>query len=128
MFYLKKGFVVVVVEANPQHQIARQRLPNPSREGARSSSVHRGCSGAFGLELPRDWISLEPALRQFMTIFKKYRLTGPAGSVSKLTRRIVNTGLGARQSNAPPDIDRQTYGLACRGRTLDCEPVGMTRM
>ena len=82
----------------PQHQVHRQRLPRPSREGQYvSHTFANGSSGAFGDELPGEWIDLQAAIRRFMAIYRKHRLTGPHGSLSRLTRHVVNTGLGARQ-------------------------------
>jgi FkbM family methyltransferase len=88
----------------PQHQVNKQRLPQPAREGTYvAHAFAEGSSGAFGDELPGEWIDLEAAIRRFVAIYRKHRLTGPDGSLSKLTRRVVNTGLGARQqANASP--------------------------
>ena len=88
----------------PQHQVHQQRLPQPPREGRYvAHTFAEGSSGAFGDELPGEWINLEAAIQRFIAIYRKHRLTGPNGSLSRLTRRVVNTGLGARQqANASP--------------------------
>jgi FkbM family methyltransferase len=64
----------------PQHRIAEQKLPNPPLEGIYLEHEFRtGCSGAFGLELPGEWLSREQALKQYRKIHRLYRLTGDGG-------------------------------------------------
>jgi len=63
-----------------QHRIEEQRLPNPAREGQFIDHVfEEGSSGTFGRELPGEWISLEQALKEYMRIFRKYRIVGDSG-------------------------------------------------
>jgi FkbM family methyltransferase len=58
-----------------QHRVEKQRLPNPAREGQFVDHVFtHGSSGAFGRELPGEWISPEQALKVYMRIFRKYRI------------------------------------------------------
>jgi len=71
----------------PQHRIEEQRLPNPAREGRFTDHVFKkDCSGAFGRELPGEWISLEQALKVYMRIFGRYRTLGDSGSLSGFMR------------------------------------------
>ena len=76
-----------------QHKIAEQQLPNPPKEGQFvEHKFEEGSSGAFGLELPGEWLALEPALKTYMAIFRKYRLTGDAGLSSvRLMRGVLNS-------------------------------------
>jgi hypothetical protein len=70
--------------------VTKQTLPNPPREGRYVD--HRfedGSSGAFGLELPGEWVDVEAALRTYMNIFKWYRLTGDNGSLTRIVRRAL---------------------------------------
>jgi FkbM family methyltransferase len=58
-----------------QHRVEEQRLPNPAREGQFIDHVfEHGSSGTFGRELPGEWISLEQALKEYMRIFRRYRI------------------------------------------------------
>jgi FkbM family methyltransferase len=91
----------------PQHRVEEQRLPNPAREGRFIAHVfERHSSGAFGRELPGEWLSLEQALRAYMWIFRRYRMIGDSGSLSSLvqdgtksqaSRSIASAGILARK-------------------------------
>jgi FkbM family methyltransferase len=85
----------------PQHRIGEQELPTPPREGKYVNHKFReGCSGAFGLELPGDWIDLEAALKEYVAIFKKYRVTGDRGAISntRLVRGVLRSGRSGQRS------------------------------
>jgi FkbM family methyltransferase len=78
-----------------QHRIEEQRLPNPAKEGQFVAHAFAdGSSGAFGRELPGEWLSLEQALRKYMWIFKRYRLIGDAGSLYSFTREAEGSQAG----------------------------------
>jgi FkbM family methyltransferase len=86
-----------------QHKIAKQRLPYPPQEGKFvDHSFEYGSSGAFGLELPGEWISLESVLKAYMGIFKRYRLTGDSGSLRGIG--AVRNALNAEKSQQPSAI------------------------
>jgi hypothetical protein len=75
-----------------QHRIEEQRLPNPAREGRFIDHVfEEGSSGAFGRELPGEWMSLEQALKEYMRIFRKYRIVGDSGSLSSFMREATKS-------------------------------------
>jgi FkbM family methyltransferase len=86
----------------PQHRVVGQSLPNPAREG--TYLEHRfqpGCSGAFGLELPGEWLSSRQAIEQYRTIHRSYRLTGEAAGPSgkrKVIPRLIEKGRTAPKS------------------------------
>lgn len=74
-----------------QHRIGEQRLPSPAREGQYiEHAFEEGSSGAFGRELPGEWMSLEQALKEYMRIFRRYRVFGDDGSVSSFMRAATN--------------------------------------
>ena len=78
----------------PQHRVEEQRLPNPPREGKFVEHVFEaGSSGAFGRELPGEWLSIEQALDVHRRLFKKYRMFGDSGVVSSIVRE---SGLASR--------------------------------
>lgn len=90
-----------------QHRVHEQRLPNPAREGRFVDHVfEQGSSGAFGAELPGEWLSLEQALKVHMRLFKRYRLFGDSGSVSSVAREALKSGPGHLVSSAT-DLARQ---------------------
>ena len=100
----------------PQHRIDEQRLPNPAREGRFVDHVFEpGSSGAFGRELPGEWLSLEQALKIHMRAFKKYRVFGDSGSVSGAVRdalkstpgRFVSRAAGFARPMVPRTIRRK---------------------
>ena len=75
-----------------QHRIEEQRLPNPAREGRFIDHVfEEGSSGAFGRELPGEWMSLEQALKEYMRIFRKYRIVGDSGSLSSFMQEATKS-------------------------------------
>jgi FkbM family methyltransferase len=75
-----------------QHRIEEQRLPNPAREGRFIDHVfEKDSSGAFGRELPGEWISLEQALKVYMRIFRRYRILGDSGSLPSVVREAQNS-------------------------------------
>jgi hypothetical protein len=75
-----------------QHRIGEQRLPNPAREGRFVDHIfEEHSSGAFGRELPGEWLSLEQALKVYMRLFKKYRTVGDHGSISSVLRDAANS-------------------------------------
>jgi hypothetical protein len=85
----------------PQHRIGEQRLPSTPREGQFVDHVFEvGSSGAFGRELPGEWIALEQALKVYMRIFKRYRAFGDSGSLSSLVRGALHSDRGRLISNA----------------------------
>jgi FkbM family methyltransferase len=84
-----------------QHRIEEQRLPNPAREGRFIDYVfHEGSSGAFGRELPGEWLSLEQALKEYIRIFRKYRTVGDSGSLSSFAREAPKSRRGRPIANA----------------------------
>lgn len=84
-----------------QHRIQEQRLPNPAREGRFVEHMfEEGSSGAFGEELPGEWLSLEQALKVHMRNFKKYRTLGDSGSVSSIVRGALSSKTGRLVSRA----------------------------
>lgn len=90
-----------------QHRVQEQRLPNPAREGRFVDHVfEQGSSGAFGAELPGEWLSLEQALKVHMRLFKGYRLFGDSGSVSSVAREALKSRPGHLISGAT-DLARQ---------------------
>lgn len=91
----------------PQHRIVEQRLPNPPREGRFVDQVfEEGSSGAFGQELPGEWMSLEQTLKVYMRIFRKYRIVGDYGWLSSIgpVRKALNARRDRRDAKAsiPP--------------------------
>ncbi|HTP83835.1 MAG TPA: FkbM family methyltransferase [Alphaproteobacteria bacterium] len=79
----------------PQHRVQEQRLPKPAREGQYVDHVfEEGSSGAFGKELPGDWLSLEQALDVHMRLFRKYRTLGDSGTVSSVVREVLKSKPG----------------------------------
>jgi FkbM family methyltransferase len=81
-----------------QHNVMAQRLPNPPREGVYLD--HRfefGSSGAFGLELPGEWLSLEQAIKRYMRLIRLYRAFGDAGAFREIgvVHRIIEKGKAA---------------------------------
>jgi FkbM family methyltransferase len=78
----------------PQHAVANQVPPKPSREGAYIDwHFPEGASGLFGDEAPGDWLDRDGALRAYGPIFRAYRLIGdkpllPIGRVRGLLRRF----------------------------------------
>ena len=77
-----------------QSRVREQRLPNPAREGRFIDHVFEaGSSGAFGRELPGEWLNLEQALHGYMRIFRKYRLAGDFGVISGVVRDSNVLGL-----------------------------------
>jgi FkbM family methyltransferase len=76
----------------PQHRITEQTLPFPAREGAYVEHKFRaGCSGAFGLELPGEWLSRDQAIKQYRAIHRLYRLTGEGGVLTSAS--IIRSAL-----------------------------------
>jgi hypothetical protein len=75
----------------PQLTVTRQRLPRPPREGA--PTEHRfpyGASGAFGEEVPGDWLTAEDAIEAYRPIFLRYALVGDDPLIrSKWVRRAL---------------------------------------
>ena len=78
----------------PQHVVAQQVPPKPSREGRYTDWRFReGASGLFGEEAPGEWLDLDRALRAYDPIFRAYRLIGdkpllPIGRFRPLLRRF----------------------------------------
>jgi FkbM family methyltransferase len=61
----------------PQHAVARQVPPNPSREGRYAEwCFAHGSSGLFGEEAPGDWLDVDRARAAYRPIFRAYRLLG----------------------------------------------------
>src|SRR5262249_27046917 len=78
-----------------QHRIGEQRLPKTAGEGQFVDHVfEEGSSGAFGRELPGEWISLEQALKVYMRIYRKYRIVGDYGWLANVgfIRRALKRG------------------------------------
>lgn len=66
------GFKVV-----PQHHVADQHPPVPSREGLSVDHIfNEGSSGLFGEEAPGDWVDAASALQIYRPIFGRYRWVG----------------------------------------------------
>ena len=89
----------------PQHRIDEERLPKTAREGQFVDHVfEEGSSGAFGQELPGEWMSLEQALKVYMRIFRKYRLVGDYGWLSSygFIREALNRRRDRRVARAAP--------------------------
>lgn len=79
----------------PQHRIAEQKLPFPAREGIYVEHRFRpGSSGAFGRELPGEWLSRDQAIKQYRAIHRLYRLTGEGGVLTSanVIRGALNKG------------------------------------
>jgi FkbM family methyltransferase len=78
----------------PQHAVASQVPPRPSREGRYAAwRFAHGSSGLFGEEAPGDWVDLERARQAYRPIFRTYRLLGdkpliPISHVRNLLRRF----------------------------------------
>src|SRR5215831_12075155 len=76
----------------PQHAVARQVPPKPSREGRYAAwRFAHGSSGLFGEEAPGDWLDVDRARRAYRPIFRAYRLLGdkpriPIAALRKLLR------------------------------------------
>jgi FkbM family methyltransferase len=106
----------------PQHIIEQQKLPLKPLEGKYVHHVfEKGSSGAFGLELPGDWIGLEAALKEYIRIFRKYRLFGDAGVVSDLA--LLRNTLNARRIGHSSPV-RRIAGEVLRvvGKRLHLQP------
>jgi FkbM family methyltransferase len=92
-----------------QHRIEEQRLPKTAREGQFVDHVfEEGSSGAFGRELPGEWMSLEQALKVYMRIFRKYRIVGDYGWLSSFS--VIREALNRRRDRR----DRQVASAAPR--------------
>lgn len=98
-----------------QHRIGEQRLPKTAGEGQFVDHVfEEGSSGAFGRELPGEWISLEQALKVYMRIYRKYRIVGDYGWLANVgfIRRALNKrrerpgANGARRRTLPRKLLR----------------------
>lgn len=66
-FYLKKGFKVVAIEANP-------------------FLAEGGSSGLFGQELPGKWLTRRQAIQRYRIIFFMYYFFGDFGVLRVLVR------------------------------------------
>ena len=78
----------------PQHVVAKQVPPKPSREGQYVAwRFPEGASGLFGEEAPGEWLDADGAMRAYDLIFRAYRLIGdkpllPIGRFRPLLRRF----------------------------------------
>ena len=82
-----------------QHRVEEQRLPNPAREGQFIEHLFtHGCSGAFGRELPGEWISLERALQAYMRIFQRYRTLRDLSLSSFSLSRFIREAEASRRA------------------------------
>ncbi len=94
-----------------QHRIDEERLPKTAREGQFVDHVfEEGSSGAFGQELPGEWMSLEQALKVYMRIFRKYRLVGDYGWLSSYSfiREALNRRRDRRDRRVARAAPRKT--------------------
>jgi FkbM family methyltransferase len=86
-----------------QHRIEEERLPKTASEGQFVDHVfEEGSSGAFGRELPGEWMSLEQALKVYMRIFRKYRIVGDYGWLTSFSfiREALNRRRDRRVASA----------------------------
>jgi FkbM family methyltransferase len=86
-----------------QHRIEEERLPKTASEGQFVDHVfEEGSSGAFGQELPGEWMSLEQALKAYMRIFRKYRIVGDYGWLTSVSfiREALNRRRDRRGASA----------------------------
>lgn len=74
----------------PQHAVADQVPPKPSREGryAQWRFAH-GSSGLFGEEAPGEWLTADQAISAYKRIFLRYVLTGDDPFIPSLFVRVL---------------------------------------
>ena len=88
-----------------QHEVPRQRVPSPPREGQYCEHVFvRGASGLFGEEAPGNWVTADAALEAYRPIFARYRLIGDAPDwrtrILRPLARAIGVGAGWYDTHA----------------------------
>jgi len=80
-------------KAVQQSGIARQKEPQPAREGRYTGyRFEEGASGLFGEELPSSWVNVNKIIKIYRSIFLRYQLFGDYALLRKnvVTRKLVN--------------------------------------
>lgn len=88
-----------------QHEVPRQRVPSPPREGQYCEHVFvRGASGLFGEEAPGNWVTADAAIEAYRPIFARYRLIGDAPDwrtrILRPLARAIGVGAGWYDTHA----------------------------